>query len=86
MRYKNHVMIFYLSLNCSITVLAYEAFITTQYFRIFLVKLFLFGVILIIQLFTLGKFNKILTFFFNIKFIQVIKVLKIVLNLFGSLV
>ena len=30
-RYKNHVMMFYLSLNYSIAVLAYGVFISTQY-------------------------------------------------------
>ena len=43
-------------------------------------KLFLVRLILIIQLFTLNKFNEILKLF-NTKFMEVIKVLKICLEL-----
>ena len=53
---------------------------STQYFRIFLPKTALFDVILIIQLFTLDKCNEILKLF-TTKFMEVIKVLKIFLEL-----
>ena len=76
---------FYLSLNCSIAVLAYEVFISTQYeiHNIFN-KTVLGWCDFDNTTFTLSKFSKIVKCF-NTKFIQVISGIKIVLNLFGSL-
>ena len=50
---KNHAMMFYLSLNCSVAVLSKK-------YRIFKIKLFLVDVILIIIFVTLWKFSRIL--------------------------
>ena len=72
-------MMFYLPLNCSIAVSAWGTFIYSVLQNIF-TKTALFDVIWIIQLFTLGKFNTILKLL-NTKFIEVIKVLKICLEL-----
>ena len=71
-RYKNHAMMFYLSLNCSIAVLAWKAFISIQYEIQNIFNKTVFGWCNFDNTtFTLGKFSKMLKWF-NTKFAQAI--------------
>ena len=80
-------MMFYLSLNCGIAVLAKGVFITAEYETQNICNKTGFGWCNFDNkaFFTLGKFSTILKWF-NTKFIKVILSIKITLNLSGSLV